>query len=484
MSEALNAPTYRLSYHVIQINSNDWMVFHPYSLSIFSLDSDEGRILKLYEEGFDEKIIAKKLKKPVDYVKWVIEDVHNNLIEKKPVGIVKAGEANMLWFLVAGSCNMSCSYCFASEGNYGDSYPALMDKHIARKALDTLLDTFEIMYIYFFGGEPFLNFDTIKYIVEYASSKSNDVHFGVTTNATLLTREVVKFIKDYDIQITVSLDGPELVHDYHRVTKNGEGTHQKVIKTIELLEKYDIKFPIEATYTREAIELGFSLKDIVEYLSKFTNRVLFKPATSFELLEHRLANRSDVLGHPRIYPLIEEYFAYIIDKLCTKEPIYDEVVMQGLYALVTKYLKQHACPTLRYISVYPNGDLYTCHLLKHKTCYMGQINNINGEELMRNWRKVSEVVSKSVNILPLLQKYWFCPFQSLCPAAGTTAHDSYPTIRFTRDFVPFSTFVWEVIVKNIVLCREDNKKWNTLVSNVKKFTKTAEEEKLQIVKYT
>jgi uncharacterized protein len=174
---------------------------------------------------------------------------------------------------VSHSCNLRCRYCYAGGGNYGKQQ-SLMDEKTAAVVLDTFYDLFDhIENIQFFGGEPLLNMGTTSFVCQdlqkrYRSGAVKKLpHFGVVTNGTLLSAEIVRLIKDYELGVTVSIDGPEDIHDYLR----GKGTYKKICKFIQALNKERIDFGIESTYTSYHLESGVTLNDLLEFFSTHFN---------------------------------------------------------------------------------------------------------------------------------------------------------------------------------------------------------------------
>ena len=119
---------------------------------------------------------------------------------------------------IAQSCNLACAYCYADEGRFGQR-PRLMEASVAFAAIDRLLaQASGRATIGFIGGEPFLNRPLLREAVAYAkkvAARENvAVGFSVTTNATLLTDDDVRLLRDEAFTVTVSLDGspPQNVH--------------------------------------------------------------------------------------------------------------------------------------------------------------------------------------------------------------------------------------------------------------------------------
>jgi uncharacterized protein len=106
-----------------------------------------------------------------------------------------------------------------------------MSMTTAMKAVDFAISVTppqQILEFCFFGGEPLLRFDLIKeithYIREHTVASGPKIRISITTNGTLLDQDIFDFIRDQNINLCISADGPADVHDLNRKFKNGEGS--------------------------------------------------------------------------------------------------------------------------------------------------------------------------------------------------------------------------------------------------------------------
>ena len=129
-------------------------------------------------------------------------------LKARTSGVIKA-----LCLHVAHTCNLNCSYCFASQGKYhGDR--ALMSYEVGKQALDFLMDhsgTRHNLEVDFFGGEPLMNFDVVKRLVAYARSvekeRGKHFRFTLTTNGVLPNDEIMEFCNREMGNVVLSIDG-------------------------------------------------------------------------------------------------------------------------------------------------------------------------------------------------------------------------------------------------------------------------------------
>jgi len=146
------------------------------------------------------------------------------------------------------SCNLRCSYCVYSGNYYNRSHTAKrMSKDVAFRAVDFLMEhsvSEEKPHVGFYGGEPFLEFDLMKEVVSYIENKYPDreYRFNLTTNMTLLNDEMIDFIVEKGISLTMSIDGPEKVQNKFRKNAKGEGSFSTVMRNVEKLKLRDPSF--------------------------------------------------------------------------------------------------------------------------------------------------------------------------------------------------------------------------------------------------
>ena len=100
---------------------------------------------------------------------------------------------------VSHTCNLNCSYCFASQGKYHGER-ALMSYEVGKRALDFLMEhsgSRTNLEVDFFGGEPLMNWDVVKRLVQYARSvekeRGKNFRFTLTTNGMLIADDVIDF---------------------------------------------------------------------------------------------------------------------------------------------------------------------------------------------------------------------------------------------------------------------------------------------------
>lgn len=277
---------------------------------------------------------------------------------KKRKTVVKA-----LCLHIAHDCNLACRYCFAEEGEY-HGRRALMSFEVGKKALDFLIANSgnrRNLEVDFFGGEPLMNWDVVRQLVEYGRSKEEEYNkkfrFTLTTNGVLLNDEVMEFCNREMGNVVLSLDGRPEVNDKMRPFRNGKGSYELIVPKFQKFadSRNQNNYYVRGTFTRE--NLDFS-QDVIHFADLGFKQMSIEPVVASP--EEPYAIREEDL--PKI---MEEY-----DKLAV-EYIKRQKEGRGFnFFHFMLDLNQGPCVAKRlsgcgsgteYLAVTPWGDLYPCH---------------------------------------------------------------------------------------------------------------------------
>ncbi|GKT09221.1 hypothetical protein DSTSK_25260 [Desulforhabdus sp. TSK] len=175
---------------------------------------------------------------------------------------------------VTEACNLACRYCYYSEGDGssgGRRGHRTMSRDVAEKGIDFLLEhaaAAEKLVLVFFGGEPLLNLPLISSAVDYAREKADEkgkhMDFALTTNGTLLKPEVIQFLVDRDIGVTVSMDGPQEIHDRNRRFRDGRPSYGAILPGLKELLRASVRKPVVARVT--LVDAPQAVPDILDHL--------------------------------------------------------------------------------------------------------------------------------------------------------------------------------------------------------------------------
>ena len=279
-------------------------------------------------------------------------------LKEKSAGVVKA-----LCLHVAHTCNLNCSYCFASQGKYhGDR--AVMSLETAKRALDFLIEssgTRRNLEVDFFGGEPLMNFDVVKKTVEYArqieKEKGKNFRFTLTTNGVLIDEDVIDFANREMSNVVLSLDGRKEVHDRFRVDFAGIGSWEKIVPKFQKLvsARGGKNYYMRGTFTHHNPDF---LKDIEKMLELGFTELSMEPVVCAKDDPSALTEED----LPVVFDQYEKLGELMIKRSREKEPFTFYHYMIDLTGGPCIYKRISGCGSgTEYMAVTPWGDLYPCH---------------------------------------------------------------------------------------------------------------------------
>ena len=304
-----------------------------------------------------------------DFEEYLSEHMDN--YKRKPV--VKA-----LCLHIAHDCNLRCKYCFAATGDFGTSR-ALMSTETGKKAIDFLIEksgSRRNLEIDFFGGEPLLNFNVVKKLVEYALERSQETgknfRFTLTTNAVLLNEEHKQFINKYIGNVVLSIDGRPEINDKMRYRVDGRGTYGDILPKIKDMaeSRGQEGYYVRGTFTRE--NLDFS-KDVLHLADLGFKQISVEPVvaakdTGFDIRQEDL---------PELFREYENLALEYVNR-------YNASLGFNFFHFMLD-LEHGPCAVKRlkgcgagheYLAVTPEGDLYPCHqFVGMEDFKMGNVNS-------------------------------------------------------------------------------------------------------------
>ena len=279
-------------------------------------------------------------------------------LKEKSAGVIKA-----LCLHVAHTCNLNCSYCFASQGKYhGDR--AIMSYEVGKRALDFLVEnsgTRKNLEVDFFGGEPLMNFGVVKDLVAYARSiekeKNKNFRFTLTTNGLNITDEVIDFANKEMSNVVLSLDGRKEVHDRFRVDLAGRGSYDRIVPLFQkFVEKRGGKnYYMRGTFTHYNPDF---LNDIKAMLDLGFTEISMEPVVCAENDPSALTAEDREI----VKKQYEDLAKLMIDRRNAGKPFTFYHYMIDLKGGPCIYKRVSGCGSgTEYMAVTPWGDLYPCH---------------------------------------------------------------------------------------------------------------------------
>ncbi len=321
------------------------------------------------------------------------EDTYGEQAKK----IQKRSVVKALCLHVAHDCNLRCEYCFASTGSF-EGKRSLMSEEVGKRAIDFVIahsggrKNIEIDY---FGGEPLMNFETVKKITQYAKAQGekHDKHFRftITTNGILLNDEKKTYINENMANVVLSLDGTKAVNDRVRTRVDGSGSYDTIVpKFLEIAHSRDQdNYYVRGTFT--AYNLDFA-KDVLHLADLGFVQTSIEPVVADEREPY-------AIGEKHLPAIFSEY-----EKLAKE---YVRLKKEGkgfnfFHFMID--LSQGPCVLKRicgcgsgheYMAVTPEGDIYPCHQFVGNSHFkMGSVIDNTFDEQIKQQFQQSNVYTK------------------------------------------------------------------------------------------
>ncbi len=337
-------------------------------IAMFKEKSEEEIIEKILADYSDrEDVTEEDVKLCIEDVKaleaagklWSVDDYEDIAIGwKNNSKVIKA-----MCLHIAHTCNLNCSYCFASQGKY-QGERALMTFEVGKQAFDFLIansGTRRNLEVDFFGGEPLMNWDVVKQLVAYAREQekihNKNFRFTLTTNGVLIDDEIIDFLNKEMHNVVLSLDGRKEVHDHLRKDYRGNGSYDVIVpKFKRLVEKRGGQgYYMRGTFTHNNVDFTndiFHMADL-GFTELSMEPVVCSPDDPYALTQEdmpKLFEQYEILAKEMVKRKKEgrgfTFYHYMLD-LQNGPCIYKRITGCG--------------SGTEYMAVTPWGELYPCH---------------------------------------------------------------------------------------------------------------------------
>lgn len=352
-------------FHLIPDADAD-ILFVPATYRLFRVPKSEGRTLSAFLAGDLAALPAGPVSQAIaaEAAKAAAADTGR---APRPWG-----ETDSLCLYVAHDCNLDCTYCYNHRGR--DTHPGLMmDPKVAEAAFRRFFVAPGRDYaVAFYGGEPLLNFRAIKAIVALGRRLEAERHiriaFSITTNGTLLNREIENFLHKEFLSITVSVDGPQDIHDLHRQGRKG-GSYARIMANMARLKaRGGPRLTLKGTLAREGVE---RYRESLEHLERLgTDGAVLTPVDLSCESEARLSDAD----FERFVAQHEALNGAAIDSGLNGDGYLPEEAINVVANLLTKRKLRRHCNAGRDLALTADGSLYACHgLVGRPEFHMGKV---------------------------------------------------------------------------------------------------------------
>ena len=315
------------------------------------------------EEAYEE--LQELVAEGILYTEDQYEDIAHSSMDDRDY--IKAVCLNIIH-----ACNLRCKYCFADEGEY-NGHKGKMSLETAKKAIDYVVKRSgpkKNIEIDLFGREPPMMMDTIKEIIAYARENeakwNKRIRFTMTTNATLLTDEMMDYMDKELENIILSIDGRKEVNDKVRIRFDGKGSYDQILPNIKkMVAKRDKNkaHTVRGTFTRENLDFYEDVKMMVD---EGFREISIEPV----VLEdgHPLALRKEDL--PKIFESYDKLYDELVQKKAEGKEFNFYHFKVDLNGGPCVYKRISGCGAgFEYVAITPQGEVYPCHQFVGKEEY-------------------------------------------------------------------------------------------------------------------
>ncbi len=367
-------------------------------IAMFPLKTEEeivSEIMAKYGDSEIESITEEEILECITDIKELkaAGQLYTPDVFKEMAGTFKERSGNVIKALclhVAHTCNLNCSYCFASQGKYSGSR-ALMSFEVGKRALDFLIENSEgrtNLEVDFFGGEPLMNWDVVKQLVQYARSIEKQYHknfrFTLTTNGMLIDDDVIDFANREMSNVVLSLDGRKEIHDRLRVDYAGNGSYDTIVpKFLKMVEARNGKnYYMRGTFTHANPDFT---KDVFHMADLGFTELSMEPVVT--------SPDDPAALTPEDIEIVKEQYEILALEMLKRQkegkPITFYHYMLDLANGPCIYKRISGCGSgTEYMAVTPHGDLYPCHqFVGEESFKLGDIwNGVTNNELRDDFK--------------------------------------------------------------------------------------------------
>lgn len=288
--------------------------------------------------------------------------------------------------ILAQTCNLTCNYCLAKRGTFGLPVEKASEARIRQQLEELFIQQPEISFIKFFGGEPTIRLDLIEKVCRFVRDDlgKRQVGFALTTNGTHNAKQHLPIWQEFHISVSVSIDGPEAIHDAVRKTANGKGSFSAALKYCEEMETASCAFFVVGVFDERHLNEGFSYLETIKFLNGISPLVKVQFAEALGDAIPTLSGTADHqnfdldLARSMIDEAVDGVFS-TFDRswLSPSDPswVYDNNIFRFISGVVSGQAipYQHACTASQLTTLMPSGLKLPCYTFSERPdLYLGQ----------------------------------------------------------------------------------------------------------------
>lgn len=366
--------------HSYKVDENVIALYHALLIRTVFITEQEAQDLRLcFKNGTTNNSTL------IDIINYLYTNyfVVNNQQEdgalySKCIELISEPAISNAYIVVTENCNFNCKYCFISNAVQNAQPAKVMTKETAKKAVMLLQRTYERQQhsydktITFYGGEPLLNIDVIKFFIDEVNRIKkehywpDDVKYALITNGSLLTKDILQFIKEYGIALSISYDIDKESHS-QRLDKSGGDSYAIVKQKIALCREINMPFSLSITITDTLLKH----KEII-----LTEILKLSPLTiAFNLL---IPNK-DSLQNDNYYQEATDFMLEVFHRL-REVGMYEDRIMRKVHSFKENKMHLYDCCASggnQYV-IAPDGTIGICHgYLNDRKYFSANVSDLN-----------------------------------------------------------------------------------------------------------
>jgi len=309
-----------------------------------------------------------------------------------------------------------------------------MDISTAQKVVDRIFESpSKAITIEFQGGEPLVNFKTIRFIVEYALKKNKrlkkDLKFTIVSNLSFINEEILKYLIENNIHICSSLDGPEDIHNKQRILLGNKNSYKNTVKWLKKLRKEykmaNLSFSPSALTTITRLSLSYPKEIVDEYVNLGLEGIHLRPISPFGASKKIWKRISFSIRD--FISFYKKALDYIIELNLKGRNFHERFALIFLTKILTDrdpgYLDiRSPCGAgIGQLAYNFNGDVYTCDegrmlsRLGEESFKLGNVKNDSYQEIMDSEILKTMCIASCLDNLTGCSQCVYKPYCGVCP---------------------------------------------------------------------
>jgi His-Xaa-Ser system radical SAM maturase HxsB len=386
-----------------------------------------------------------------------IEILANRLRTKKGVYELKPALHIIVLTL---RCDHTCSYCQVSRVTENKT-----DYDLSKDQLDRIIDKIltsaeSSLTVEFQGGESLLAFDKLQYVVqtilEKAHNYSKHVKFVACTNLSIVNKSQIEFLKEHNIAISSSLDGPDFIHNSIRHIKSKD-SHQRLLNSLDLIDEIWSRDYVDVLMTTSRLSLQHPIDIVDEYIKLGFRSIFLRPISPYGFA---LRVESINYGAEDFFKFYQVGLEYILEKCKQGVELKEQYACIVLKKILTPFQDNYVdlmspSGSMSRVIVYDyDGKIYASdesRMLAQNKDFTFQLGDIN-----QSWEEIFQS-EKSLNLLSnsITELHAACSNCALEPYCGSdpvhhhaTQFDMYGNMNEST-FCKRSKFIIEYLINLI-----------------------------------